>query len=222
MLRTWTISGVSYRKQPRPLSHIRSSLYFSWKRTEYLDVSNKQTKKSDIFKSWAPRESPPHAPRWWSRWRGSSASAGAWWGGRSAGRGCCCISLCTTARKTRECSVNIQPRKPSRWAAVRMLYVAEVILVHLDLFDVGGVIGGVDFVLLLVIVLPIQALRDGKETWRDNGEFSVFVISERRPKGHFDLRPELSHGPEILPHCRSCEPSWSWQSWRPRGEGSNT
>lgn len=29
MLRTWTISGVSYKKQPRPLSHIRSSLYFS-------------------------------------------------------------------------------------------------------------------------------------------------------------------------------------------------
>lgn len=29
MLRTWTISGVSYRKQPRPLSHVRSSLYFS-------------------------------------------------------------------------------------------------------------------------------------------------------------------------------------------------
>lgn len=29
MLRTWTISGVSYKKQPRPLSHIRSSLYLS-------------------------------------------------------------------------------------------------------------------------------------------------------------------------------------------------
>lgn len=90
-----------------------------------------------------------------------------------------------------------------------MLYVAEVILVHLDLSDVGGVIGGVDFVLLLVIILPIQALREGKETWRDNGEFSVFVILSRTPKSHFNLRPELSHGPVILPHCRSCEPSWS-------------
>lgn len=43
-----------------------------------------------------------------------------------------------------------------------MAYVAEVFLVHLDLSDVGGVIGGVDFVLLLVIVLPIQALRGGE------------------------------------------------------------
>lgn len=41
-------------------------------------------------------------------------------------------------------------------------YVAEVFLVHLDLFDVRGVIGCVDFVLLLVIVLPIQTLRKGK------------------------------------------------------------
>lgn len=32
MLRTWTISGVSYKKQPRPLSHNRSSLYFSYKK----------------------------------------------------------------------------------------------------------------------------------------------------------------------------------------------
>lgn len=51
----------------------------------------------------------------------------------------------------------------SRWVVVRMPYVTEVVLVHLDLSDVGGVVGCVDFVLLLVIVLPIQALREGKE-----------------------------------------------------------
>lgn len=46
--------------------------------------------------------------------------------------------------------------------SLRMPYVAQVILVHLDLSDVGGIIGCVDFVLLLVIVLPIQALRKEK------------------------------------------------------------
>lgn len=42
------------------------------------------------------------------------------------------------------------------------LYIAEVFLVHLDLFDIRGVIGGVDFVLLLVIIFPIQTLRKEK------------------------------------------------------------
>lgn len=42
-------------------------------------------------------------------------------------------------------------------------YIAEVFLVHLDLSDVRGVIGGVDFVLLLVIIFPIQTLRKGKD-----------------------------------------------------------
>lgn len=67
----------------------------------------------------------------------------------------------------------------SRWVVVRMPYVTEVVLVHLDLSDVGGVVGCVDFVLLLVIVLPIQALREGKEKRRHNGEFSFFVIRKR-------------------------------------------
>lgn len=42
-------------------------------------------------------------------------------------------------------------------------YITEVFLVHLDLSDVRGVIGGVDFVLLLVIIFPIQTLRKGKD-----------------------------------------------------------
>lgn len=46
----------------------------------------------------------------------------------------------------------------------RRPYVAEVLLIHLDLSDVGGVVGGVDLVLLLVVVLAVQALREGKET----------------------------------------------------------
>lgn len=37
-------------------------------------------------------------------------------------------------------------------------YITEVLLVHLDLFDVRSVIGCVDFVLLLVIILPIKTL----------------------------------------------------------------
>lgn len=37
-------------------------------------------------------------------------------------------------------------------------YVAEVLLVHLDLFNIRGVVGCVDLVLLLVVVLPIQTL----------------------------------------------------------------
>lgn len=60
----------------------------------------------------------------------------------------------------------ISARKPNRvdGTAARIPYVTQVVLVHLDLSDVGGVIGRVDFVLLLVIVLPIQALRKEKET----------------------------------------------------------
>lgn len=54
--------------------------------------------------------------------------------------------------------------KRSRRTAPRIPYVTQVFLVHLDLFDVGGVIGRVDFVLLLVIVLAIQALRKEKKT----------------------------------------------------------
>lgn len=42
-------------------------------------------------------------------------------------------------------------------------YVAEVFLVHLDLFDFRSVIGGVDFVLLFVVILPIQTLRKRKK-----------------------------------------------------------
>lgn len=38
-------------------------------------------------------------------------------------------------------------------------YVAEVILVHLDLFDVRSVVGCVDLVLGFVVQLTIQALR---------------------------------------------------------------
>lgn len=45
-------------------------------------------------------------------------------------------------------------------------YVAEVLLVHLDLFDVGGVVGCVDLVLLLVVQLTIQALGKGKDDIR--------------------------------------------------------
>lgn len=42
-------------------------------------------------------------------------------------------------------------------------YITEVLLVHLDLSDVRGVISGVDFVLLLVIKLSIQTLRQGEK-----------------------------------------------------------
>lgn len=38
-------------------------------------------------------------------------------------------------------------------------YVAEVLLVHLELFEVRGVVGCVDLVLLLVVSLTIQTLR---------------------------------------------------------------
>ena len=41
-------------------------------------------------------------------------------------------------------------------------YIAEVVLVHLDLLDIRGVVGCVDLVLCLVVVLPIQTLRKGK------------------------------------------------------------
>lgn len=37
-------------------------------------------------------------------------------------------------------------------------YVAEVFLVHLDLFDIRGVVGCVDLVLLFMVLLPIQTL----------------------------------------------------------------
>lgn len=40
-------------------------------------------------------------------------------------------------------------------------YVTEVVLVHLDLFDIGGVVGCVDLVLVLMVVLAIQALQKG-------------------------------------------------------------
>lgn len=37
-------------------------------------------------------------------------------------------------------------------------YITEVLLVHLHLFDVRSVIGCVDFVLYLVVILPIKTL----------------------------------------------------------------
>lgn len=37
-------------------------------------------------------------------------------------------------------------------------YIAEVCLVHLDLFDIRGIVGCVDLVLLLVVQLAIQTL----------------------------------------------------------------
>lgn len=42
-------------------------------------------------------------------------------------------------------------------------YIAEVGLVHLDLFDIRGVVGRVDLVLLLVVILPIQTLWGRKD-----------------------------------------------------------
>ncbi len=42
-------------------------------------------------------------------------------------------------------------------------YIAEVFLVHLDLSDIGGVVGCVDLVLLLMVGLPIQTLGWGRK-----------------------------------------------------------
>lgn len=42
-------------------------------------------------------------------------------------------------------------------------YVAEVGLVHLDLFDIGGVVGCVDLVLVFVVVLSVQTLRKERD-----------------------------------------------------------
>lgn len=44
----------------------------------------------------------------------------------------------------------------------RVLYITEVVLVHLDLFDIRGVVGCVDLVLVLMVVLAIQTLRKGR------------------------------------------------------------
>lgn len=41
----------------------------------------------------------------------------------------------------------------------KVSYITEVLLVHLDLFDIRGVVGCVDLVLVLVVGLTIQALR---------------------------------------------------------------
>lgn len=45
---------------------------------------------------------------------------------------------------------------------MNVAYIAEVLLVHLELFEVRCVVGCVDLVLLLVVSLTIQTL--GKQT----------------------------------------------------------
>lgn len=42
--------------------------------------------------------------------------------------------------------------------ASTVLYITEILLVHLDLFDIRRVIGGVDLVLLLVVRLTVETL----------------------------------------------------------------
>lgn len=55
-------------------------------------------------------------------------------------------------------------------------YVAEVLLVHLDLSDIGGVVGCVDLVLLLVVQLTIQTLRKRGQ--------HMSLLSVQRVKSH--------------------------------------
>lgn len=68
-------------------------------------------------------------------------------------------------------------------------YVAEVFLVHLDLFDFRSVIGGVDFVLLFVVILPIQTLRKRKKYER------CFFVNAS------DDKQEAAGEQLILHHC---------------------
>lgn len=50
-----------------------------------------------------------------------------------------------------------------------ILYITEVLLVHLDLSDIRGVVGCVDLVLLLMVDLTIQTLWMGRR-----GHMSLF------------------------------------------------
>lgn len=68
-------------------------------------------------------------------------------------------------REKQECGVNVNAQCTIQLHQAPLIilraapYVAEVVLVHLDLSDIGGVIGCVDLVLLLVVQLTIQTLR---------------------------------------------------------------